>query len=105
MISRARKTPTKSVRFCLPLLDETQRINVIEGRFLAQRAPLVRSNVSGEKNGERMDAVHKVRPTLWSVSLFLAVPTFIVEAARIVRCSLLHSLSRFLDRMEVALQD
>ena len=24
-----------------------------------------------------MDAVHKVRPTLWSVSIFLAVPAFI----------------------------
>jgi len=78
---------------------------IIEGRFLAQRAPLVRSNVSGEKNGDRMDAVHKVRPTLWSVSLFLAVPPYIVEIVKMVRCSLLHSLSRFLDRMEVALQD
>jgi hypothetical protein len=85
MIFRSRKTPTKSVRFCLPLLDETRRINaieeIIEGRFLAQRAPLVRSNVSGEKSGEKMDAVHKVRPTLWSVSLFLAVPPYIVEIA------------------------
>ena len=40
---------------------------------------LVRLNVSEAKNGERMDAVHKVRPTLWSVSLFLAVPPNIVE--------------------------
>jgi hypothetical protein len=62
----------------------------------AWRAPLVRLNLSEEKNGERIDAVHKVRPTLWSVSLFLAVPPFIVETARIVRCSLLHSLWRFL---------
>ena len=59
---------------------------------MAQRAPLVRSNVSGEKNGERIDAVHKVRPTLWSVSLFLAVQPFIVETLKMVRCSLLHSL-------------
>jgi len=71
---------------------------------LAQRAPLVRSNVSGEKNGERMDAVHKVRPTLWSVSLFLAVPPFIVETVSFGRCSLLHSLWRFLGRREVGLQ-
>ena len=33
---------------------------------------------------------------LWSASLFLTVPPFIVETARIVRCSLLHSLWRFL---------
>jgi hypothetical protein len=65
---------------------------------------VVRLNVSEERNGERMDAVHKVRPTLWSVSVFLAVPPFIVETARIVRCSLLHSLWRFLGRMEVGVQ-
>jgi hypothetical protein len=77
---------------------------IIEGRFLAQRAPFVRSNVSGEKNGDRMDAVHKVRPTLWSVSLFLAVPPYIVEIVKMVRCSLLHSLWTFLGRMEVGIQ-
>ncbi len=71
---------------------------------MAQRAPLVRSNVSGEKNGERMDAVHRVHPTLWSVSLFLVVPPFIVETVKILRCSLLHSLWRFLGRMEVGVQ-
>jgi hypothetical protein len=76
---------------------------IIEGRFLAQRAPLVRSNVSGEKNGERMD-VHRVRPTLWSVSLFLVVPPFVVETVKIVRCSLLNSLWIFLGRMEIGVQ-
>jgi hypothetical protein len=77
---------------------------IIEGRFLAQRAPLVRSNVSGEKSGAKMDGGHKVRPTLWSVSLFLVVPPFIVETVKIVRCSLLHSLWIFLGRMEVGVQ-
>ena len=47
-----------------------------------------------------MDAVHKVRPTLWSESFFLAVPPFILETVKIVRCSLLHSLERFLGRTE-----
>jgi len=51
-----------------------------------------------------MDAGHKVRPTLWSVSLFLAVASSIVETINIVRCSLLHSLRRFLGRMEVEVQ-
>ena len=77
---------------------------IIEGRFLAQRAPLVRSDVSGEKSGEKMDGGHKVRPTLWSVSLFLAVASFIVETINIARCSLLHSLWIFLGRMEVGVQ-
>ncbi len=52
-----------------------------------------------------MDGGHKVRPTLWSVSLFLAVASFIVETVKMVRCSLLHSLWRFLGRMEVGVQD
>jgi hypothetical protein len=39
-----------------------------------------------------MDSGHKVCPTLWSVSLFLAVASFVVETVKIVRCSLLHSL-------------
>ena len=73
---------------------------IIEGRFLAQRAPLVRSNVADEKSGEKMDGGHKVRPTLWSVSLFLAVASFVVETINIVRCSLLHSLWRFLDPLK-----
>jgi len=59
----------------------------------AWRAPLVRLNFPGEKNGERLDAVHKVRPTLWSEPLCLPVPPFIVETVKIVRCSLLHSLT------------
>ena len=66
---------------------------------------LVRLNVSEAKNGQRMDAVHKVRPTLWSVSVFHAVPPFILETARIVRCSLLHSLWRFLTGWRSPLQD
>ncbi len=45
-----------------------------------------------KRNGEKMDGGHKVRPTLWSVSLFLAVASFIVEIINIVRCSLLDSL-------------
>jgi hypothetical protein len=48
-----------------------------------------------------MDGPHKVRPTLWSVSLFLTVPPLIVEAVNMVRCSLLHTLVRFLGRREV----
>jgi hypothetical protein len=43
-------------------------------------------------NGEKMDGGHKVRSTIWSVSLFLAVASFIVEIINIVRCSLLDSL-------------
>jgi hypothetical protein len=45
-----------------------------------------------------MDGGHKVRPTLWSMPLFLAVPRVILETVEIVRCSLLHSLWRFLTR-------
>jgi hypothetical protein len=33
---------------------------------------------------------------LWSVSLFLTVPRVIVETVKVARCSLLHSLWRFL---------
>jgi hypothetical protein len=47
-----------------------------------------------------MDRGQKVRPTPWSVSLFLAVASFIVETINIARCSLLHSLWRFLDPLE-----
>jgi hypothetical protein len=43
-----------------------------------------------------MDAVHKVRPTLRSVSLFHAVASSIVEAINIVRCSLLQVCGGFL---------
>jgi hypothetical protein len=43
-----------------------------------------------------MDGAHKVRPTRWSVSLFLTVPRLIVEAVNMVRCSLLHTLGDFL---------
>jgi hypothetical protein len=41
---------------------------------------------------------------LWSVPLFLGVPPLIVEIVKMVRCSLLHSLWRFLGRMEVGVQ-
>jgi hypothetical protein len=54
-----------------------------------------------KRNGET--GIHEVRPTLWSVPL--AVPPHIVEIVEMVCCSRLHSLSRFLDRMQVALQD
>jgi hypothetical protein len=67
-------------------------------------APLIRPNVSNQKSGEKMDGGHKVRPTLWSVSLFLAVPLFIVGTVSFGRCSLLHSLERFLGRMGVGVK-